>query len=167
MKRNSKSGKHAKEKNATATGPPAQPEPIEGARSPTRKELFDRAKKRRKSGDRLDYPSKIAKLLTKARDEEKDLREARVSQPTADFESGEDVAAAITEKCDLVELGAELLTGTGDTKNASTKLRMWEAIMERMFGKAAPAAREEDRAPQVVLDGLPRPERNPTEGEKS
>ncbi len=124
-------------------------------------------KDRSKSGDRLDFVREYAKASAQLRGEEKAIRDEKISQPTADFESGEDLAAAITKKCDLVEVGLELLKEGGKTKNPTIRLRMWEAIMERMFGKASAAAHEDEQAPQIVLDGLPRPERNPIKGEKS
>jgi hypothetical protein len=135
----------------------------ESERSAVVEEIMKRADKKQKKGERLNWSREVSDVMTSMRKEQTEVRDARVSQRTADYESGEEVAAAITEKVDLVELGAELLSGKGDIKNASTKLRMWEAIMERMFGKIAPAPHEDETAPpQVVLEGLPRPERKKT-----
>jgi len=122
---------------------------------------------RKKKNARLGRALAVCGIAKKVRNAEQIERDARISQPTADFETGEDLAAAITEKCDLVEIGVEMLKNGGVTKYPNIRVRMWEAIMERMFGKTGPATNEEDRAPEVVLDGLPRPERNPIEGEES
>jgi hypothetical protein len=46
-----------------------------------------------------------------------------------------EVAAEIATKCDLVTVGCELLGKGGEAKGASVKLRMWESIMQRLYGK--------------------------------
>jgi hypothetical protein len=99
----------------------------------------------------------------KIRDKDKIERDARVSKPTARFDTGEELIGAITKKCDMVALGVELMKDDGDRKNSNIRLRMWWDSFERMYGKAG-AAREED-PPRIVLDGLPRPQRNRMEEE--
>ena len=51
------------------------------------------------------------------------------------FGTAEEVAAEIANQCDLVKVGCELLEKGGEAKGASVKLRMWESIMQRLYGK--------------------------------
>jgi hypothetical protein len=124
-------------------------------------------KGRGKSKDRLDPAKNYARALKDFHGKENAERDARISQPTADFESGEELAAAVLEKCNLVEIMLELVKDGGKTKNPTIRARMLEALLELKFGKIPPATRANEVAPwQIVLDGLPRPQRRILRGEK-
>lgn len=57
------------------------------------------------------------------------------SEEERNLGSAEEVAAEIAKRCDLVKVGCELLERGGEAKGASVKLRMWESIMQRLYGK--------------------------------
>jgi membrane protein involved in colicin uptake len=87
--------------------------------------------------------------------EERARRDAVLSKPTPDFASEEDLAAAIAGKCDLVEVGSDLLKHGCGEKGAGVQLRMWEAIVERLWGNKSSRA---DEPPEIEWD-IPRPDR--------
>jgi hypothetical protein len=68
---------------------------------------------------------------------EASLEPSHAAAPTEEHNLGtaEEVAAEIAKRCDLVKVGCELLERGGEAKGASVKLRMWESIMQRLYGK--------------------------------
>ena len=62
---------------------------------------------------------------------------SNAATPTEEHNLGtaEEVAAEIAKKSDLVKVACDLLGDGGEAKGASVKLRMWESIMQRLYGK--------------------------------
>jgi len=73
--------------------------------------------------------------------------------PTPDFANAQEFAKAIAHKCNLVEVGSQLLQ-TGEVKGASVRARMFETTVEYLYGKPVSAARPPDGEPplRVVWD---------------
>jgi hypothetical protein len=106
----------------------------------------------------LAFPLACAAATRKPEEDARALRDARISQRTADFETGGELAAAISQKCDLVELGIELLKEGGPSKHPNIKLRMWENLVEQLWGKPG-AALAATAAPLRVVWDIPAPAR--------
>jgi len=76
------------------------------------------------------------------------------------FDTAKDLAAAIAGQCDLVAVATALLGG-GDgkePKGASVKARMWETLVEYLYGKPVPAVVAEAPPLRVIWD-IPCPAR--------
>ncbi len=110
------------------------------------------------SRELLAFPLACGAATRKPEEDARGQREVRISQPTADFETGGELAAAISQKCDLVELGIELLKEGGPSKHPNIKLRMWENLVEQLWGKPGAAASAEPTPVRVVWD-IPAPAR--------
>jgi hypothetical protein len=125
-------------------------------------------KGRGKSKGRLELAEDYGRAMKEFHGKEAADRDARISQPTEDFESAAELASAVLGQCNLVEILTELVKDNGKRKNPTIRLRVIEELLERKYGKTAPAPREEEWAPpRIVLEGLPRPDRKPIKGEQS
>jgi len=125
-------------------------------------------KGRGKSKERLDPTKSYARAFKEFHGQKEAERDARMSQPTPEFESAEEFADSIFEKINLQEVALELVKDGGKTKNPTIRIRMLEELLDRKYGKIPPAAREDELPPpRIVLKGLPRPDRKPLQGEES
>ena len=85
--------------------------------------------------------------------------------PLEQFASGRALAVAIAKRYNLVELGGKLLNDDGNSKGSSVRLRMWETIMEYLFGKPSSHPHHEESArPRIIWD-IPAPARELLEEE--
>lgn len=73
--------------------------------------------------------------------------------PTPEFATAREFAQALAMKRNLVEVGSELLSGK-ETKGASVRARMFETMLEYLYGKPA-AAPEPEQAPVRVIWDIP------------
>jgi hypothetical protein len=80
------------------------------------------------------------------------------AQPSPQFDTAQELAAAVANKCDLVEVASALLGGKEEPKGASVKARMWETVVEYLYGKPASAPAAETQPLRIVWD-LPAPDR--------
>jgi hypothetical protein len=80
------------------------------------------------------------------------------AQPSPQFDTAQELAAAVANKCDLVEVASALLGGKEEPKGASVKARMWETVVEYLYGKPASAPVAETQPLRIVWD-LPAPDR--------
>jgi hypothetical protein len=109
--------------------------------------------------EETDLQMRPAGKLTKAQKAEiKQLEDAALARPTADFVDGRQLARAIAEQCDLVAIGSKLLRD-GDAKGASVRARMFETTVEYLYGKPAAAAPDESAEVHFICD-IPRPIRH-------
>jgi hypothetical protein len=104
-----------------------------------------------------EKPLSAGDLAKKEKAEKKKAEEAALAAPTAEFASGQDLARAIAQQCDLVAVGSKLLRD-GEAKGASVRARMFETTVEYLYGKPAPAAAPESGQVVFVCD-IPRPAR--------
>lgn len=74
--------------------------------------------------------------------------------------SARELAVAVTTEIDLVSLAKELL-GKDQGKNASVKVRMWENLVEQLWGK--PGAPGADETPVNIVWDIPAPARESTQ----
>src|SRR5580704_4334239 len=97
-----------------------------------------------KKGQKQDAPAQQAKPLAKEKDEtnpaagkldqppstpDQSIEDAALAGPTPNFANGKELAAAIAQKCNLVEVGSRLLKA-GEVKGASVSARMFETTVE-------------------------------------
>jgi hypothetical protein len=75
----------------------------------------------------------------------------RSAGPTAEFATVQDLMKAIAMERNLVEVGSALL-GSGETKGASVRARMFETTLEYLYGKPAAAPSPESLPVRVVWD---------------
>jgi hypothetical protein len=71
--------------------------------------------------------------------------------PTPEFTTAREFAQALAMKRNLVEVGSELLSSNG-TKGASVRARMFETILEYLYGKPAAAPVPEEAPVRVIWD---------------
>ena len=112
------------------------------------------------------------KLFSGARDAEPESESPapKLFPPTPDDadafvpQSREEVGAAVCAKRNIVQVASDLLAGGGDPKTAAVRLRAWHSVVDSLFGKVS-RDDDDEQPPEIVLDGLPQPERNPIQGE--
>ena len=75
----------------------------------------------------------------------------RSAGPTPDFANVQDLMKAISAQRNLVEVGSALL-GSGETKGASVRARMFETTLEYLYGKPAAAPAPQELPVRVVWD---------------
>jgi hypothetical protein len=87
------------------------------------------------------------------------LEDAALAGPTPEFASGRELAAAMAQKCNLVEVGSRLLKA-GEVKGASVSARMFETVIEYLYGKPTPIAAVVAETPPVrIIWDIPAPAR--------
>jgi hypothetical protein len=71
--------------------------------------------------------------------------------PTPEFATAREFVQALAMKRNLVEVGSELLSGK-ETKGASVRARMFETMLEYLYGKPAAAPVPEQAPARVIWD---------------
>jgi hypothetical protein len=86
------------------------------------------------------------------------LDDAALAGPTPNFANGRELAAAMAEKCNLVEVGSRLLKA-GEVKGASVSARMFETTVEYLYGKPSAAMPAAEGPPVRIIWDIPGPAR--------
>jgi hypothetical protein len=71
--------------------------------------------------------------------------------PTPEFATAREFVQALAMKRNLVEVGSELLSGK-ETKGASVRARMFETMLQYLYGKPAVAPAPEQAPVRVIWD---------------
>lgn len=77
--------------------------------------------------------------------------------PIQQFATARELASAVASEVSLVGLAKQLL-GTGEAKGASVKARMWETLVEYIYGKPT-AAQAPEAVPVRIVWDMPGPAR--------